>query len=288
MLGIFDIISISSYNNLGYYNLAVSKSGNVYYFGLFLLNFNNLTNVPKQIQLKNVKKAISGSLNAFFYITDEFNSSSIYAIENNINGQLGVGNYQDKSIPTLVLWSLYNNIDFIYTNSLSTYFISNGQLFISGMRFKNGTLPFILYSLPIKTNITLAGFYSIRYSRMSYLFYNKTKTYFIEEDPKMRFFSQFTYLNPQQTFQEYNIEHIYNNYYSLFLKTKTKDIFVQGANYFGQLGLNFTSYDAPLTKLQNPWGKVTIIKISCGLHTLFLTNNYTLYSCGNNQVFLFF
>ena len=75
-----------------------------------------------------------------------------------------------------------------------------------------------------------------------------------------------------------------------FLKTSNNQIFGFGNNHYCQLGNGDKTYDKIMTPLQlyeveDIFQDINIVHIECGmLHTLFLTANGEVYSCGFNGI----
>ena len=97
-------------------------------------------------------------------------------------------------------------------------------------------------------------------------------------------------------------DHI-NNYITLisrgkmskhsFIKTINDEYYGIGCNHYGQFGNGDKTYDKIKTPLQlyeleDIFNDINIVQIQCGmLHSLFLTENGDVFSCGFNGIFVF-
>jgi alpha-tubulin suppressor-like RCC1 family protein len=263
----YDEITIIEISAGGYHNLFLTDDGYVYScgyndIGQLGIGDNDNKNIPTLIQNFNKNTLninydkitiieISAGDHHSLFLTS---AGQVYSCGYNNKGQLGVGNTDDKNIPTLIE-NIYNINSYINSKILNITQISAGgyhNLFLTD----DGHV------------------YSCGYNKKGQLGLGNTDDKNIPTP--ILFFNN----NHEITIIEISA----GGHHSLFL-TDDGYVYSCGRNHKGQLGLGNTddkNIPTPILFFNNNH-EITIIEISAGrYHSLFLTDDGYVYSCGYN------
>jgi alpha-tubulin suppressor-like RCC1 family protein len=319
-----DAITITKIACGSSYSLFLTNDGRVYscgynYYGQLGLNYTyeqiNYKTTPKIIETFydneiKITKIACGSSHSLFLTND----GRVYSCGYNYYGQLGLNSTNNQKAPQLIQ-TFYNKITIteIAGGAYHSLFLTNeGYVYSCGYNYKGQlglnytyeqinykTTPQLIqtyydYGNAVKDEIKITkiacGYYhslfltndghvySCGYNYFGQLGLNSTNN---QEAPQL-IQTYYDYGNAVK--DEIKISKIAGgSFHSLFL-TNEGHVYSCGYNYYGQLGLNYTNNQKAPQLIQTFYNKITITEIAGSYHSLFLTNEGYVYSCGKGAL----
>jgi alpha-tubulin suppressor-like RCC1 family protein len=256
------------------YDGHVYSCGNNDYGQLGLGNYDDYY-IPKLIDdLYNINiiKISAGGYHSLF-LTD---GGDVYSCGYNYSGQLGLDNNKNQNRPKLIQ-NFYNNTSYIKYGDITIIEISSGD--VHSLFLTDGGDVYSCGNNNYYGQLGLGNNNNKNIPTLIQYFYNNDEIKINNDEIKIN--------NDEITIIEIST----GSYHSLFL-TDNGDVYSCGYNYFGQLGLGNNNnkniptliqyfYNNDEIKINN--NEITIIEISAGsYHSLFLTDDGNVYSCGYN------
>jgi alpha-tubulin suppressor-like RCC1 family protein len=238
-------------------------------------------NVPIRYFDTGIRKIVQISCGLYHCIFLE-NTGSVYTCGANTNGQLGLGDYENRSTFTKI--PNISDIVQIEAGTEETIILDNiGNVHACGLNL-NGQLGVGPDNNSISTPILVNCSNIVQVKTSS-----STRTYFLQNTG----YVLHSGINYNSTYYDYyptitsglsNICQIANNttsYHSLFLDF-FGNVFGIGANTFGQLGISL-NYQHTAAPVQINISNITQIAIGKS-HSIFLNDKGQVYGCGNNAL----
>ena len=252
-----------------------------YYYPIQITSLNSLI-------IKDITSFDSHSL----FLT---NDGKVYSCGKNDNGQLGLGDYTNRTVPTLISASIGSLIISAIAGGdlFSLFLTNNGKVYscgrgVSGRLGLNNTTTYNVPQL-ISTNISSLIISAIDNSGLHSLALTNNGKVYSWGNQNSGSLGLGDYSNRGvPTLISTNIGTLTiskikcGDYHSAFLTNDGK-VYSCGSNGSGQLGLGDTINRNVPTLISTNIGSLTISDITCGnSHSLFLTNDGKVYSCGSN------
>ena len=292
-----NIIAVSCGNE---HSLFLTNTGTVYacgigtYGGLGIDSNTKLvptliTNTIGTLKIIAISCGDSHSL----FVTD---TGTVYSTGWNPNGQLGLGDTTQRNVPTLITTNI-NNVNIIAIScgdSHSLFLTNTGKVYSTGLNSSGqlGLSDITQRNVPtlITTNIGNLNIIAISTGYDHSLFLTNTGAVYScgrNNEGQLGLADTLQRTVPTlitNIIGSLNILSISSGDHHSLFRTSTGNVYSTGNNNAGQLGLNDTVNKNIPTLITNTIGSLFISSISCGdSHSLFLTNNYIVYSTGSNN-----
>jgi alpha-tubulin suppressor-like RCC1 family protein len=291
--------NLSPYISCGWnYSLFITSEGKVFSCGLNdagQLGLNNLTNqtTPQAISTLNsfTISASSGGESHTMFLT---NDGKVYSCGNNDHGKLGLNDTTQRNVPTLITTNIGTlTISAVACGRYHTVFLTNnGKVYSCGYNDYGGQLGLgdtTSRSVPtlISTNIGTLTISAVACGGGHTVFLTNDGKVFscgLNNYGQLGLGNTTSQNTPQQilALNSLTISAIAcGGRHTMFLTNDGK-VYCCGANFNGELGLgNTTSHNTP--QQISALNSFAISAIACGYsHTLFLTNDGKVYTCGSN------
>ena len=281
--------------------LMITSAGTVYGIGLnengqLGLGDNTTRTVPTSIPPSRFNNATIGAISAG-YLHSLFltTAGTVYATGYNLNGELGLGDYTSRNLPTLIPSSRFNNATIgaisagypysLFLTTAGTVYATGSNLYgylglglmtgtnvptlIPPSSFNNATIVAVSAGFFHSLFLTSAGaVYATGYNSAGQLGLGDNTTRIVPT------------LIPSSNIVAISAGHSH----SLFL-TSAGAVYATGSNLYGRLGLgDNTNRNVPTLIPPSSFNNATIVTISAGLsHSLFLTTAGAVYATGSNS-----
>ncbi len=282
------------------FSLFLDGSGHVYgtganYSGGLGLGHNNdvsdLTQITSGIGSKTVTKIATCLYNnsSIFLCSD----GTVYSCGSNNYGQLGLGDNDDRNVPTQIT-TLSNITDIACGGNGHTLFLDGdgnvygcgnngaGQLGLNDQINKNipNQIPSSRFSSIPVISIT-TGLYQ------SYFICSDDSAYSCGNNPFGELglsYANSVYIKIPTLMNITNVSKIASYYQNCFVLDNSGNLYGCGENYYGQLGIGSYNNNANLLQNTQITSISNVVQVACGeSHTLFLDGSGNVYGAGNNK-----
>jgi alpha-tubulin suppressor-like RCC1 family protein len=215
-------------------------------------------------------------------------NNELYVCGDNINGKLGLGDYQDRNKYTKLEHN-FGKIKNIYCGESHNIILNeNNELYVCGSNF--------YYQLGLGDNKNRNAYTKLEHNfgKIKNIYCGAKHNIILNENNEVYVCGHNYY--GQLGLGDYDKRNVYtkleNNFgkiiniycagYHNIILNENNELYVCGYNDFGQLGLGYNDNKNIHTKIENNFGKIK--NIYCGrYHNIILNENNELYVCGNNE-----